>query len=50
MPDAIFRVRAEPESRLGYATAERMRNPLAGAERMRNPLAGWRVEKKSLML
>jgi uncharacterized protein YaiE (UPF0345 family) len=40
MPDATFGVKAEAENSFGYATAERMGNPLAGAERLRNPLAG----------
>jgi hypothetical protein len=40
MPNALFRLKAEDESCFRYATAERMRNPLAGAERMKNPLVG----------
>jgi hypothetical protein len=43
MPDALFRLKAEPERRFGYATAERMSDPLAGAERMSDPLVGWVV-------
>jgi hypothetical protein len=31
MPNALFEVRAEPEIQFGYATAERMKSPLAGA-------------------
>ena len=40
MPNTPIVVKAKAEASLGYATAERTKNPLAGAERMRNPLAG----------